>query len=269
MQESRAQRERIYRRARRRKQLMIKRCVGIGLVLALIVGVIMLGMVACSSNGKATDPVESTSTPLSTEITAPTEAPTTDPEETDAPIWGYGDPNNRVYPYSTMSADWGAEVYDEGYTYYEIPRSYAMEGGMFPEVAQVYLWCICKDAGVDYYTVLALIERESGYKWDATGDSGNSKGLMQIQERWHKERMEALGVEDLYNPYSNMRVGVNYIKEIQDRYLASSGAHCVLMVYNMGYSGAKALWADGIYSTAYTRQILQRAQEIKQELQDQ
>lgn len=272
MQESRVQRERIYkRRSRRRKQLFIRRCIGIGLVLVLIVGVVMLCAVACSSNNTSKDTTEGavTSTPLSTETTTPTQEPTTAPEETEEPIWGYGDPNNRVYPYSIMSADWGAEVYEEGYRYYQIPRSYAMEGGMFPEVAQVYLWCICKDAGVDYYMVLALIERESGYKWDATGDSGNSKGLMQIQERWHTERMEALGVEDLYNPYSNMRVGVNYIKEIQDRYLASSGAHCVLMVYNMGASGANNLWAEGIYSTAYTKQILQRAQEIKQEIQDQ
>ena len=99
-------------------------------------------------------------------------------------------------------------------------------------------------------------------------DSGNSKGLMQIQERWHTERMEDLGAEDLYNPYDNMLVGVNFLKEIQDIYLDNSGAHCVLMAYNMGASGAKKLWSNGIYSTAYTRQIIQRAQEIKQELQD-
>lgn len=273
MQESREQRERAYKRAKRRKRLIIRRwCIRAGVGLIIVVGVILLCAVACSSSDTPKEPVGGTpivATPISTETTDPTQEPTSTPEETDAPILGYGDPNNRVYPYSMMSVDWGVEVYEDGYTYYKIPRSYAMEGGMFPEVAQVYLWCICREAGVDYYTVLALIEKESGYKWDATGDSGNSKGLMQIQERWHTERMEALGVEDLYNPYSNMRVGVNYLKEIQDKYLASSGAHCVLMVYNMGYSGANKLWAEGIYSTAYTKQILQRAQEIKQEIQDQ
>lgn len=181
----------------------------------------------------------------------------------------FEDPDNRIYPYSIMSADWGAGVYAEGYKYYQIPRSYVMGGGMFPEVAQIYLWSICKDADVDYYMVLALIELESGYRYYATGDSGNSIGLMQIQEKWHKERMEALGEDSLFNPYSNMRIGVNYLKEIQDKYISNSGAHCVLMVYNMGYSGASKLWAEGVYSTAYTQQILQRAQEIKQELQDQ
>jgi hypothetical protein len=219
-------------------------------------------MAVCGGN-------EDTPTEPSQETTEPVQDTTSSTEETDAPICGVGDPNTSVYLYPTMNTDLGAEIYEKGWKYYEIPSSYTMYGGMFPEVAQVYLWCICEEAGVDYYTALALIERESGYRYDAIGDSGNSKGLMQIQEKWHTERMEALGVTDLYNPYANMEVGVNYLKEIQDRYLASSGEHCVLMVYNMGYSRANELWAEGVYSTAYTRQILQRAQEIKQELQDQ
>lgn len=266
MQENRVQRERIYKRSKRRKQLMIKRCVGLGLGL---VTVILLCAVACCGKDSPKEPVEESTSIISPPVSTETQEHTTSTEETDDPIWGVGDPNNNVYPYSMMSTDWGAEIYEQGWKYYEIPSSYKMAGGMFPEVAQVYLWCICEEAGVDYYTVLALIERESGYRWDATGDNGNSKGLMQIQERWHTERMEALNVTDLYNPYSNMSVGVDFLAEIQDRYLASSGEHCVLMVYNMGASGANKLWAEGIYSTAYTRQILQRAQEIKQELQDQ
>jgi hypothetical protein len=256
MQENKVQRERIYNRSKRRKQLMIKRCICLGLLLVMLVGGILLCAKACSgSNDIPKEPVES--------------IPVTAPEETEAPFEGVGDPNNNVYPYSMMSTDWVAEAYEQGWRYYDIPRSYKMAGGMFPEVAQVYLWCICKEAGVDYYMALALIERESGYKYDATGDNGNSKGLMQIQEKWHKDRMKAVGANDLYNPYENMRVGVNFLKELQDRYLDNSGEHCVLMAYNMGASGARKLWVKGIYSTAFTRYIIQRAQEIKQEIEDQ
>lgn len=186
----------------------------------------------------------------------------------DEPISVDMDPNNNVYPYSLMCTDWSSEIYAEGYTYYEIPKAYAEAGGMFPEVAQVYLWCICRDAGVDYYMVLALIERESGYKFDATGDRGRSKGLMQVQERYHLERMANFGAEDLYNPYSNMMVGVNYLAELQSKYLSRMGAHGVLMAYNMGEYGAGKRWAEGTYSTDYSTQIIERAQEIKQELQD-
>lgn len=100
---------------------------------------------------------------------------------------------NYTYPYNTMSADWGSEVYEDGFRYYEIPQEYKDAGGCFPEIVQVYLWCECKEYGVDYYTVLALIERESCYHWDKVGDNGNSKGYMQIYEKWHTERMEAEG----------------------------------------------------------------------------
>lgn len=270
MQESReyrVSRERAIKRAKQRKKRMIKRCLSLLCVLLLCGGIITWVSVGCSS--KKDTPKEEVISDTTPNIITPTETPTTEPEETEAPIWGYGDPNNDVYPYSIMSKDWGAEIYEEGYRYYDIPTAYKMSGGMFPEVAQVYLWCICKDAGVDYYMVLALIERESGYRYDASGDNGNSKGLMQIWESNHLDRMEALGVDDLYNPYHNMQVGVNFLAELNSRYLESSGAHCVLMAYNMGASGANKLWAKGIYSTTYTKQILQRAQEIKQEIQDQ
>ena len=239
--------------------------------LSLIIGAILLSIAMCRGSSHYEEPVESIApivAEISVETTEPTQEPTTYPEETEEPVERYIDPNNDVYPYSLMSTDWVKDAYEEGFVYYQIPRAYVIEGGMFPEVAQAYLWCICKDAGVDYYTVLALIERESGYRYDCTGDSGRSKGLMQIQERWHTGRMEALGVDDLYNPYSNMRVGVDFLKEIQNKYADSSGDACVLMVYNMGASGASKLWAEDIYSTAYTEQILQRAEEIKQELQD-
>lgn len=148
----------------------------------------------------------------------------------------------------------------------QIPEEYKDAGGCFPEIVQVYLWCECKEYGVDYYTVLALIERESCYHWDKVGDNGNSKGYMQIYEKWHTERMEAEGVTDLFNPYQNIRVGLNCLREIQDKYLASSGENCVLMVYNMGESTAKKLWAKDIYSSAYSREVIARAQELRQEL---
>lgn len=254
MQENRVQRKRkIYKGSRRRKQLMIKRCVGFVFWLVVLAGLVWL----CSGN----EAVESASIPSPT-VSTETQDTISSPEDY------VKDPNNNVYPYSMVSKDWGTEIYEQGWAYYELPSSYKMAGGMFPEVAQVYLWDLCNEAKVDYYMVLAMIERESGYRYNALGDNGNSKGLLQVQERWHKERMQAVGATDLYNPYDNMRVAVNFIKEIQDRYLESSGAHCVLMVYNMGASGAKKLWSQGIYTTEYSRQILQRAQEIKQELID-
>jgi hypothetical protein len=170
-------------------------------------------------------------------------------------------------PFNTMSADWGAELYESGFKYYQIPQEYIDKGGYFPEVVQAYLWCMCEERGLNYYMIVALIEKESGYKYDMLGDNGNSIGYMQIYQKWHEERMDAEGVTDLFNPYGNIRVGTNYLQEIYEKY-GSSGDNCVLMVYNMGEQGAKKYWKQDIYSTEYSRAILQRAQEIEQELQD-
>lgn len=179
----------------------------------------------------------------------------------------YKDPNNYIYPYNTVSVDWGVDLYEQGFSYYEIPERYAKEGGCFPEVVQVYLWCQCEQRDLDYYIAVALIERESSYFYNASGDNGASKGYTQVQEKWHRERMEAESAVDLYNPYDNIRVGLNLLQELKSR--SNEDWHYVLMSYNMGESRCKELNTEGIYSSEYSTGILQRAQEIKQELIEQ
>lgn len=93
---------------------------------------------------------------------------------------------DRYAVFDTMSADWGDEA--DGFVFYEIPEEYDRTGGYFPEKMQVYTYCVCKRYGVRYDLVVALIEKESGYKFDEVGDDGHSIGYMQIYEEWHKDR---------------------------------------------------------------------------------
>ena len=161
-----------------------------------------------------------------------------------------------------MSADWGAEIYEEGFRYYEIPQEYKDAGGCFPEIVQVYLWCECKEYGVDYYTVVALIERESGYHWDKLGDNGNSKGYMQIYEKWHTDRMQNLGCTDLMNPYQNVRVGIDFLSYLLKKY---GTIQDTLAAYNYGEKGAREyLWSNGVYVYSYNSAIMQRMKEIEE-----
>lgn len=250
------------RRIRRKRRARVK-ILPLILVGAVIAGVITVIM---SVNLKGADKEPPTEEIYITETLQAPQAENTEPVTKTEQEAKLEHDLNYTYPYNTMSADWGSEVYEDGFRYYEILQEYKDAGGCFPEIVQVYLWCECKEYGVDYYTVLAIIERESGYHWDKVGDNGNSKGYMQIYEKWHTERMEAEGVTDLFNPYQNIRVGLNCLREIQDKYLASSGENCVLMVYNMGESTAKKLWAKDIYSSAYSREVIARAQELRQEL---
>lgn len=217
--------------------------------------VVLLVVVGCALNPPITSEIIEVTT---VETTTVIEEIAEEPTETSV------DPNNTLYPFNTMSADWGAELYESGFKYYDIPEEYKQYGGCFPEVVQAYLWSLCNEKGIDYYIAVALIEWESGYHYDANGDSGNSKGYMQVYEKWHKERMEAEGVNDLYNPYGNIRVGINYLSELYKKYDNWSS---ILMCYNMGESKAEELWSKGIYESAYSREIQERAQEIRQELE--
>lgn len=162
--------------------------------------------------------------------------------------------------FDEMSEDWGSEDV-EGFVYYELPEEYA-EKGYFPEKMQIYTRCLCRQYDVPYALVLAIIEHESGYVFDAAGDGGKSKGYMQIYETCHTDRMEKLGCNDLMNPYQNVRVGIDFLSYLLKKYGTVQDA---LAAYNYGEAGArKHLWSNGVYVYSYNREIMQRMKEIEE-----
>ena len=118
--------------------------------------------------------------------------------------------------FDTMSEDWGSDDL-EGFVFYDLPERYA-DKGYFPEKMQIYTRCLCKQNDVPYALVLAIIEHESGYEFDKTGDNGNSKGYMQIYEKWHTDRMQKLNCTDLMNPYQNVKVGIDFLSYLLKKY---------------------------------------------------
>ena len=121
-----------------------------------------------------------------------------------------------------------------------------------------YIEQVCESYNICPELIEATIERES--RWNPKAVNGDCMGLMQISERWHKERMERLGVTDLFDPYDNILVGVDYMAELFDKYEDDG---MVLMVYN-GDSRAKDLQATGNLSE-YADRILTRSAELERE----
>lgn len=182
----------------------------------------------------------------------------TEPESTTAPEETEPD---RYEISDCMSEDWGSDDV-EGFVFYELPEEYKRTGGYLPEKMQIYTRCLCKQYDVPYALVLAMIECESGYVFDAVGDDGNSIGYMQIYEKWHIDRMERLGVNDLKNPYHNVLVGIDFLSYLLEKYGTVQDA---LAAYNYGEKGAREhLWNNGIYVYSYNRQIMQRMKEIEE-----
>lgn len=106
---------------------------------------------------------------------------------------------------------------------------------------------MAKRYGLDSRIIKALIEEESGWLTSAEGDDGNSIGLMQIQERWHKERMKRLGVTNLYDSEQNITVGCDILSELLNKYGNYKDA---LSVYNSGNVNDGKQYAERILNAA-------------------
>lgn len=90
---------------------------------------------------------------------------------------------------------------------------------------------VCVKYGEEYgicpELLMAMVEKESSGRPDA--ENGGCKGLMQISDRWHTDRMKRLGVTDIYDVDGNIHVGADYLSELFARY---EDVGIVLMVYH-------------------------------------
>ena len=131
----------------------------------------------------------------------------------------------------------------EGFPDPMIEDTYLMPEHPLPMELQVKLYGACLEMGVDYELALAVVEQETRFR-NLMGDDGESAGYMQVQEKWHKDRMALLGVDDLRDPEGNFRVGCHFLKECIDKYGLEKG----LGYYNSGKAAV----------TDYSREVLGR-----------
>lgn len=148
------------------------------------------------------------------------------------------------------------------YIYYEVPREYEINGGEFSDELQEFTQDLCEERRLSYPLVLAMIERETGYR-NVDPNGFGSTGYMQVIQKWHEDRMAKFGVADLLDPKGNITVGVDYMAELAEKY---QDINLALMAYNMGESRAKELWEDGIYTSDYADYIVKREAEISLEI---
>lgn len=98
-------------------------------------------------------------------------------------------------------------------------------------------------SGVDPNIVKAIIKEESGGNPSAIGDNGESIGLMQIQPKHHKKRMEELGIVSLFDPQENVILGCSILSDLYDKYGNYEDA---LSVYNSGNTEDGKAYAERI-----------------------
>lgn len=128
---------------------------------------------------------------------------------------------------------------------------------------------MCEEIGAEYNLspeiLEAIIERESG--GNKYAENSGCKGLCQISERWHKERMQKLGIKDIYDEYSNILLCADYLKELIQIGIDSGRGDDIsyaLLRYSLKTSTANAYYDSGKI-TPYVKHILERAQELEAE----
>ena len=99
---------------------------------------------------------------------------------------------------------------------------------------------------------MALIDVESDYKPDVISPTGDY-GLMQINLCNQKKNLDYLDLR------TNVTEGVQLLSPLLCKYETMEMA---LMAYNMGEAGAANLWSQGIYSSEYSRNIIDAYKSI-------
>ena len=106
----------------------------------------------------------------------------------------------------------------------------------------------------------AICYHESRYCITAENDT--CKGLMQLNINYMAERMERLGVTDIYDEYSNVLLAADYIAELRDTTTYGDDLYYVLMRYNMTTATANEFYEQGKVS-AYAENVAAYAMELE------
>lgn len=134
----------------------------------------------------------------------------------------------------------------------EIENRYVLYDIQLSEELQHYTQDVCEEYGVSYPLVIAIMKKESEFLPDAVSVT-DDYGIMQINDVNHEWLEEDLGVTDWFDPKQNILAGVYILSQFNEY----KDVHQILMSYNCGPSGAKKLWAEGVYHTAYSRSVVE------------
>lgn len=128
-----------------------------------------------------------------------------------------------------------------------------------------------KAHNIDPLFILALIKTESELKnWSRS--SKGALGLMQILPSTGREiagrlRLKWRGEATLFNPYTNVKMGVYYFNSLNSRY--DNNIRLSLAAYNAGPGRVSASMETGSeISGAFSDRVLQRYSELKARSED-
>ena len=124
-----------------------------------------------------------------------------------------------------------AALLEQGYFREDIPLTY---------LEQDYLHTAADEFGIDYYIMVALVDKETDFK-NTVGDDGNAFGYGQVWPKWWSGLMEEIGAEDLMDPRDNFRTACAIVASLTADYGDIENA---LTYYNTGHPGESEYASD-------------------------
>lgn len=167
-------------------------------------------------------------------------------------FWGCGDTTIEEATTKTGQAETTTESQTEAAAvlYYDVPLE---------NYLQEHIFRLCDEYEIDPEIVIAMIAVESNYDAGALSEDLCSVGLMQVQPKWHRGRMTRLRCHNLYDPYSNVTVAIDYLAELK---VLNSDIGFMLSAYNGGINYANEQALNG-YNNNYVQKVLKTASELK------
>ena len=142
---------------------------------------------------------------------------------------------------------------------YGLNQSLHYEDGI-PDDLRIYFDLVGQEFNICPELLEAMAYRESRF----TADAVNKKcvGLMQINTKVHKERIEKYGwtEEDMYDPYKNLMIAGDYLAELYSIY--EDDNPIVLAVYSGNWK-AVAKYKEYGFMCEYANDVLTRSAEYE------
>lgn len=131
-----------------------------------------------------------------------------------------------------------------------------------------YIDKIVNGRGYDFYPdldllVQSIMEIESHFQPNLVSSAG-CVGLMQVSPYWHAQRAAKLGVRDLFDPYGNILVAVDLIKDLYFNY-ADQDMILTVMMYNMPFQRARQMLYEEKTVSIYARDVFRTFKQLKGE----
>lgn len=124
----------------------------------------------------------------------------------------------------------------------------------------VRFWC--EKYGEEYGISPGILEAvcwvESRCTSDAQSADKSCKGLMQIKPSCHRDRMDRLGVRNIFGTWENIKVGADYLAELSQ----SEDIAVALTIYN-GQSEARIEAARKGQYSGYVKRILEISEMLE------